>query len=426
MQRSAAAPVFAALMALAVGLAAIPALAAPDELEERLEDTRDELDGARGDLDAAASAVRDARDRLADLDDKLAVRSAELERLRGELEEAEAAHAESVRRLAAITARLREAGEELDALIEEETEHRERLSDRVATTYMRGGTTPATMLTVIVGVTDLHDVSLGVRAVNAVLDDDRRLVERTRELKYEAAGYRAELATLRGEHQDEEAAAQRARREVEGLVSREQEVVARLESERAERVALLQRIEDDRELQAAIVTQLEEQVSALATELASRPPANVMVDWEDLQIDGPMPAWAHLLPERGQRWSPAIVTASDQAGIDARLFAALVWSESSFQPGAVSHVGAIGLAQLMPGTAAMLGVDPYDPLQNLAGGSSYLARQLAAFGAVELALAAYNAGPNAVREHGGIPPYAETQLYVITVLERFEHLIHQG
>jgi soluble lytic murein transglycosylase-like protein len=112
--------------------------------------------------------------------------------------------------------------------------------------------------------------------------------------------------------------------------------------------------------------------------------------------------------------------------LDPRLFAALVWTESAFNPAAVSHAGAIGLAQLMPGTAAGLGVDPWDPVQNLDGGARYLRAQLDAFGSVDLALAAYNAGPNAVSRYGGIPPYVETQFYVLRVLGHYGRLVDLG
>lgn len=94
------------------------------------------------------------------------------------------------------------------------------------------------------------------------------------------------------------------------------------------------------------------------------------------------------------------------------LFLRLVQQESGWRSGAVSHKGAIGLAQLMPGTARRLGVDPRDPQQNLDGGARYLAQQYRSFRSWRLALAAYNAGPGAVRQHGGIPPYRETRDYV--------------
>jgi soluble lytic murein transglycosylase-like protein len=98
------------------------------------------------------------------------------------------------------------------------------------------------------------------------------------------------------------------------------------------------------------------------------------------------------------------------------LFVRLVQQESAWNPLAISHKGAIGLAQLMPGTARYLGVDPHDPSQNLEGGARYLREQYETFGTWQLALAAYNAGPGAVREHGGVPPFRETQNYVRKVL----------
>jgi hypothetical protein len=98
------------------------------------------------------------------------------------------------------------------------------------------------------------------------------------------------------------------------------------------------------------------------------------------------------------------------------LFRANIAVESGFNPEARSPVGAIGLGQLMPDTAATLGVDPYDMEENLRGSARYLLDQLAAFGSADLALAAYNAGPEAVRDHGGIPPYAETEGHVSKVL----------
>jgi soluble lytic murein transglycosylase-like protein len=104
--------------------------------------------------------------------------------------------------------------------------------------------------------------------------------------------------------------------------------------------------------------------------------------------------------------------------IDPALLKGLVQQESGFNPNARSGAGAVGLTQLMPGTAAALGVtEPTDPAQSLQGGARYLREQLDRFGGDErLALAAYNAGPGAVSKYGGVPPYAETQGYVNKVL----------
>ncbi len=105
-------------------------------------------------------------------------------------------------------------------------------------------------------------------------------------------------------------------------------------------------------------------------------------------------------------------SAARKHGVPEELFLRLVQQESNWNPTARSHKGALGLAQLMPATAAVLGVDPTNPLQNLDGGARYLAQQYRKFGSWRLALAAYNAGPGAVIKHGGIPPYKETKNYV--------------
>jgi soluble lytic murein transglycosylase-like protein len=107
-------------------------------------------------------------------------------------------------------------------------------------------------------------------------------------------------------------------------------------------------------------------------------------------------------------------------GIDPALLKGLVSQESGFNPGARSGAGAVGLTQLMPGTAASLGVtNPLDPVQSLQGGAKYLRQQLDRFGGDEkLALAAYNAGPGAVQKFGGVPPYRETQNYVTSVMSK--------
>jgi soluble lytic murein transglycosylase-like protein len=109
-------------------------------------------------------------------------------------------------------------------------------------------------------------------------------------------------------------------------------------------------------------------------------------------------------------------SAAKRHGIPENMFLKLVQQESAFNAKAVSPKGALGLAQLMPGTAAVLGVDPHDPYENLDGGARYLAEQYRAFGSWRLALAAYNAGPEAVKKYGGIPPYKETQNYVKVIL----------
>jgi soluble lytic murein transglycosylase-like protein len=99
-------------------------------------------------------------------------------------------------------------------------------------------------------------------------------------------------------------------------------------------------------------------------------------------------------------------------GVPADLFLRLIQQESGWNPSAKSNKGALGLAQLMPGTARALGVNPLNPEQNLEGGARYLRAQFEKFGNWRLALAAYNAGPGAVSQYQGVPPFAETQNYV--------------
>jgi soluble lytic murein transglycosylase-like protein len=118
--------------------------------------------------------------------------------------------------------------------------------------------------------------------------------------------------------------------------------------------------------------------------------------------------------------SPFFTAAADRTGVSVDLLEAVAWTESRFRVGAVSPKGARGPMQLMPATARMLGVtDIADPAQNIAGGAAYLQAMLREFdGDIVLALAAYNAGPGAVRRHRGVPPYTETRAYVERVLSR--------
>lgn len=116
-----------------------------------------------------------------------------------------------------------------------------------------------------------------------------------------------------------------------------------------------------------------------------------------------------------------IQRAASAANIDPALLDSLVATESAYDPSARSRAGAMGLTQLMPGTAKQMDVDdPFDPEQNLFGGAKYLASLMTRYKDPKLAIAAYNAGPGSVDKHGGIPPYPETQNYVQRVLAGYE------
>ncbi len=122
------------------------------------------------------------------------------------------------------------------------------------------------------------------------------------------------------------------------------------------------------------------------------------------------------------RYAVKIAELSQRFDLSPALLEAVVWQESRWNENAVSPVGARGLAQLMPGTARYLGVDPHDPFANLEGGARYLREQLDRFGGdLEKALAAYNAGPGRVERAGGIPNIRETRHYVAAIIGRLSN-----
>ena len=123
----------------------------------------------------------------------------------------------------------------------------------------------------------------------------------------------------------------------------------------------------------------------------------------------------------------ALQTSADRSQLSARLMEAVAWQESRFRQTAVSKKGARGVMQLMPETARALGVDPRDPAANIEGGAAYLEQMLKTFnGDLPLALAAYNAGPAAVRQYAGIPPFPETKAFVDAILGRLADTVVVG
>ena len=159
-------------------------------------------------------------------------------------------------------------------------------------------------------------------------------------------------------------------------------------------------------------TTFQDQLSVLDDRAASE--SNVTVRLEPREIR--VPGTPNVGPDYTGRYQGPLVDVARAAArrnqVPEELFLRLVQQESGWNPNAVSPKGAIGLAQLMPGTARYLRVDPRDPVQNLDGGARYLKEQQLEFGSWILALAAYNAGPEAVRRYGGVPPFRETRTYV--------------
>jgi soluble lytic murein transglycosylase-like protein len=149
---------------------------------------------------------------------------------------------------------------------------------------------------------------------------------------------------------------------------------------------------------------------------ATTPPAQQAFS---AQLAGAMSPTAATPPAAGANpYAAEISAAAARNGVDPALLTGLIRAESNFNPNAKSPAGAQGLTQLMPATAAGLGVtNPLDPAQAIEGGAKYLRQQLDRFGGdASKALAAYNAGPGAVQRFGGVPPYEETQNYVRRVL----------
>lgn len=135
-------------------------------------------------------------------------------------------------------------------------------------------------------------------------------------------------------------------------------------------------------------------------------------------LEIPLPPRLDISTEAQARrsvYGPMVQEAACRNGVSPLLLDALVIQESRYNPRAVSSAGAIGLGQLMPGTAQMLRVDPWKPRENLDGAARYLRQQLDEFGSVRLALAAYNAGPGRVRRAGRVPSITETINYVATI-----------
>ncbi|HSK23302.1 MAG TPA: transglycosylase SLT domain-containing protein [Egicoccus sp.] len=389
-----------------------PAGVAVSAAPSRLFEAERGLNIANQSVLAAAQRLDEAEDRARAATTELTGLTADLDTATAGLTAAQATLDRATADLASAQTGLTRAHDRLDA-------SRRQVTERAVDAFKYGSRTPSGLVfRGLGGAGDLHEAALTIRVIDRLSRDDQvRAAEAARlAVEQEDAHARAEAARIAAEEATDAAAARR--RDLEVLVERQSALAAAVDGERAERAGILAALEADADAREAIVQEVQASVAALdGAAVVLRMPIQT-----GLSADDPAPGWAAALPAAGQGYAAAIAAAAARHGVDARLLAALVWTESGFRPGAVSHAGAIGLAQLMPGTAAGLGVNPYDPHQNLDGGARFLAAQLDTFGRVDLALAAYNAGPARVQAAGGIPAIVETQLYVVRVLGRYRTL----
>jgi soluble lytic murein transglycosylase-like protein len=419
--------------AVVASLLVVPSAPVAGAAEEDLTSTRTELETASQDLDEVSAAVRRAGDTVAAADERLRTASTQLAQVRGRLADAaDAADAAHVAEREAAD-HLATVSDGLTALTDRHRDGRDQLADQAVAAYKRGGSAaPGLLFSGVVRADDLHELAVNRGVIGRVLTDQRAVVDADAELTRATATANAEVGDARRHAIDTARVAAEERRRVEALVAEQEQLVATVQREHDERQATLATLEADATARAVLVRELEERVRRLETaaaEAAAAADAEAAaaaagrVPPREVAADGPAPSWASGLPPSGRSWAATIDAVATAEGIDGRLFAALVWTESNFQPDAVSHAGAYGMSQLMPGTARGLGVDPTDPVDNLRGGARYLAAQLDTFGRVDLALAAYNAGPGRVRSAGNaVPNIVETQLYVVRVLDRYEAL----
>ena len=401
-----------------------------EEAEREVEELRDEFTDAVSSLEELGAAIDRAERELIAAQGRLRAANEALAGLEAEIEEAQAAVAAAEARYKEAVAEVETAEVEVAEALDRLQEADDRLHRRAIEVYKYGaGHQQQAFVTGVVGSADWHEVAVTTSAIERIVGNDKELILAAEAAREEALEAEEAAVQARAHAADLEAEAQAEAAELQVLVEEQREAVEAVEAEQRRREAILRSFEEDQELMAELAARLEGEIATARAnaerirqeEAAAREAAaEAGEDPPDLPSDL---SWASKLPGAGPQWAPAINEAATRHGLDPRLFAALVWSESGFNPNAVSHAGAIGLAQLMPGTAAMLGVDPWNPEQNLDGGSRYLKMRIDQFGSIELGLAAYNAGATRVQEAGpGIPNIAETQFYVFIVMQRYNEL----
>ena len=406
-----------AMLAVALALPTSPAVADIGRTQQELDQVSRDLEQIVNQLDAIADEIEAIDRRLGNANAELRSIRADLADAETGIESAEAAEAEAL-------GRIEEAETRLAAVEAELSLTRDRLQGRLVQTFKYGRTASVDIvMRGTVGALDLHELALTLNTVGRMTDDDRGLVDAMETLAAEEETLIAEQTAARVAAVEARDAAVRQRDRIAELEAEQQRVVASINSDRARRQAVFDDLEADKEKLAALAAALAEEIRRLQL-------ANLSVI---MPVGGQfvgVPDWAGRLPASGQPYSALLASAAAAQGVDGRLLAALVWSESAFRPNAVSRVGAAGLAQLMPGTARGLGLQVdgsvdqrFDPEMNLNAGARYLRAQIVRFGSVELGLAAYNAGPGNVSRYGGIPPFAETQFYVYIVMRRYSQIV---
>ena len=339
--------------------------------------------------------------------DELSRLGEQVRRLDLDAEAAMAAQESARRRGAEIEIRVGEAEQRLTEVERVLAERRDARAARAVQLYKRGlgGGSPDILGSLAAAETGRFTDGLAYLEALFVADAARQADVEAVFAVAQAA--RVRLVGLREDARTQEQVAGEAAALAEGVRTDQAQVAAAVGAQQARRSELLGTLEADLAARDALVRRLESSSGTLGLRVGA--------DVGD--------AWIARLPEVGRPWGEPITSAASSAPIDPRLLAAVAWTESNFRPSVVSSAGAVGLCQLLPSTAAMLDVDPYDPEGNLLGGARYLRQMLDRYpGRPELAIAAYNAGPGRVDDAGAIPAIPETQAYVARVLGRYGEL----
>ncbi len=420
-----------AVLMVTVNLAAGPGGRTPALANAEIDRAERERAAVEERLEEVQRRLEEISVEIAEINDRLALATSELRSIRNDLRAAEEGIAEAEMEEALALERIAIADERLAELDAELSSTQDRLERRIVQTFKPGR--PASLDIVVrgtVGALDLHELAITRATVGRITDDDRRLVSAMETLAAEQQALLEEATASRVAAVAARDEGIRQRTRIAALEEEQRRVVASIRADQDRRQRVFDELEADRAALAALAAMLEERIRALRLGVS-----NVILPVGTV-VSG-VPSWASNLPAHGQPFAALIHQVSASEGIDGRLMAALIWTESSFRPNAVSRVGAAGLSQLMPATARGLGLrvdstvdQRFDPEANVRAGARYLRRQIVNFGSVELGLAAYNAGASRVSQCrlgnptpwqnpctnqtnlGGIPPFTETQLYV--------------